>query len=187
MSSPPAGDMRWMAGFHNSIARPFASLYTRWALANLKSAALPNPTTAETTVSPDTPTEYRNSLNRSEEIRVFRVIYRYETFNHLFGRNKGRRRGGYPFYTINELFCCLFDPWEVEAIGCIDAFVREKYADIFNQIKGWMEGTVSRGLQIAVRMFTIDNYELLLAKMERAITTQKRNDDSFKKSLSTTA
>ncbi|OHF01735.1 hypothetical protein CORC01_02926 [Colletotrichum orchidophilum] len=217
MNSPRAGDMRWMAGFHNSIARPFARLYSNWALANLESAATSGSTMTGMMRSPDTRAQYGTALSRSEEIRLFRAIYRYESFHHLFGRNQGRRRGGFRFYTINELFCCLFNPWEVEAIGCVDEFVRNKYTDIFKQVKDdldpknpkfrqsngvlnpngsfcletewddWMEGTVSRGLQTAVRMFTISNHELLLVKMERALTTQQQDDDSLKKTLSAIA
>ncbi|KAJ2986361.1 hypothetical protein NUW58_g5066 [Xylaria curta] len=74
-------------------------------------------------------------LSRSEEIRIFRALYRYETYHHLFGQNQGRRRGGFRHHEIHDLFFCLFDPWDAEAIGCIEAFVRDRYKHIFNRVK----------------------------------------------------
>ncbi|KAK6062502.1 hypothetical protein SCUP515_13304 [Seiridium cupressi] len=68
-------------------------------------------------------------------IRAYRALYRYDTYHHLFGQNHGRRHGSFRHHEIHELFFTLFDPWEAEAIGCIDIFVRHKYEDIFNQIK----------------------------------------------------
>jgi hypothetical protein len=74
-------------------------------------------------------------LSRSEEMRIFRALYRYETYYHLFSRNCGERRGGFRHHEINELFFCLFDPWEAEAVGCVELFVRLRYEDIFNKAK----------------------------------------------------
>ena len=74
-------------------------------------------------------------LTRSEEIRIFRALYRYHTYQHLFGRNKGKRRGWFRHHQVHELFFCLFDPWETEAVGCIELFLRQIYENIFNDIK----------------------------------------------------
>lgn len=35
---------------------------------------------------------------------------------------------------MNGLFFCLFNPWEAEAIGCIELFVRLRYEDLFDQV-----------------------------------------------------
>lgn len=141
------GRLRWIAAYHISIARPLARLYSKWALANLKKAivssagqqgvaATENNESAEEEIANVASSSGQDvELSRSEEIRVFRALYRYETFHHLFGQNKGQRHGAFRHPDINELFFCLFDPWEAEAIGCIYTFVRHRYEDIFNQVK----------------------------------------------------
>lgn len=124
--------IRWMAAYHVSVARPLARMYGQWALANLKSATAqrgPGMTDAPLVCSDS---EFR--LSRSEEIRIFRALYRYETYYHLFGRNRGARHGAFRHHEINELFFCLFNPWETEGIGCIELFVRQRYEDIFNAV-----------------------------------------------------
>ncbi len=78
-------------------------------------------------------------LSRSEERRIFRALYRYEIFCHLFGRTlrhrRGHRWGGLRGRQINEHLLCLFDPWEAEAIGCVDLFIRERYKLLFEEVK----------------------------------------------------
>lgn len=128
--------VRWLAAYHLSVARPLASRYSEWALTNLREAAsslAAQEGVAETLVAHN---GHDIGLKRSEEIRVFRALYRYETYHHLFGQNHGRRAGDFRHHVINELFFCLFDPWEAEAVGCLDLFVRQRYEDIFNKIKG---------------------------------------------------
>lgn len=128
--------LRWLAAFHLSVARPVARWYSTWALANLAQATLPaDRAPAEST---ETAREKHRTLSRSEEIRIFRALYRYETFYHLFGQNKGNRCGGFCNYQINEIFFVLFDPWEVEAVGCLDLFVRQRYKDIFKKVSEWV-------------------------------------------------
>jgi hypothetical protein len=148
--STSAGYVRWLAAFHVRVARPLARRYSTWALANLTkatSSSADQDTDRTSTGSTATATPIRTatataaagdrdmSLSRSEEIRIFRALYRYETFCHLFGRNRGSRRGGFRHHMVNEVFFCLFDPWEAEAVGCIDLFLRQKYEDIFAEVK----------------------------------------------------
>jgi hypothetical protein len=126
--------LRWMAAFHLSVARPLARQYSTWALSNLASGASSSGThdagDPEATVG-----DQHFTLSRSEDIRIFRALYRYETFCHLFDRSPAIRRGGFPHYEINDIFFGLFDPWEAEAVGCIDLFMRHSYAAIFAEVE----------------------------------------------------
>jgi len=172
--------LRWMAGFHLRYARPLARLYSNWALSNLRRAiaseaghqeAEATETETETTksqaaeevlkggaVAQDDPSI---KLSRSEEIRLFRALYRSQTFHHLFGRNQVLRLGALCDFEINELFCSIFHPWDIEAIGCIDIFIRAKYDDIFNRVKAdlhpdnpkFME---SNGVSTSVRSYDLE-------------------------------
>ncbi|KAK7958586.1 hypothetical protein PG988_013434 [Apiospora saccharicola] len=143
--------LRWIAAYHLSVARPLAQRYARWANANLTltdlefslaATSLPRGVKRSPQGSWDDEQMEAGAsdvtLSRSEEIRIFRALYRYDTFYHLFGQNRGIRMSTeFLRYNINEMFCGLFDPWEVEAIGTIDLFVREKYHKIFTEII-WM-------------------------------------------------
>jgi len=113
--------VRWLATFHLSVARPMTNMYSRWALQNL-ARAVAGPDGQQHEQAPQDA-----NLSRSEEIRIMRAVYQYETFHHLFGCHRGRVPGNYQFHQINGLFFCIFDPWEAEAIGCIDEFVRHGY------------------------------------------------------------
>lgn len=64
-----------------------------------------------------------------------RAVYQCETYYHLFGRNEAIRQGSFTRYEIYDIFFSLFDPWEAEAIGCIDMFVRQRYDLIFDKIQ----------------------------------------------------
>ncbi|KAI1149085.1 hypothetical protein F4825DRAFT_431758 [Nemania diffusa] len=215
VNSIKGGRLRWMAAYHLAIARPMALLYSNWALTNLKKTILsstsqqgPGGTEIKEAVKEE-PTAQTNrdiKLSRSEEIRIFRALYRYETFQHLFGINEGKRKGRFSSHEINYLFFSHFGPWETDAIGCIHTFVTHKYEDIFNQVKAdlphtharskqkngtpdpydpydpfhaydleahhdlYMDGTISRGLKMAARLFAIDDHEKLVLRMRRCIT-----------------
>jgi hypothetical protein len=141
MASLGPSSCRWLAAFHVSVVRKLGRRYAAWALANLAYTRVPSPGSQEASdaeaeaeaAAAAAPTP--QPLSRSEEIRIFRALYRYETFCHLFGRNRCNRYGGFGEEQINEMFLCLFDPWEAEAIGCIDLFMRDKYRDIFIEVK----------------------------------------------------
>ena len=138
MNSLDPGNVRWLAAYHVSVAQPLARRYSVWALANFKNGA------SSSGANEVAEGEQGLKLTRSEEIRIFRALYRYETYYHLFGRNTGTRWGGFRHHEINELFFGLFDPWEVEAVGCIEIFVRQKYTDIFKEIKADLHPTNPR-------------------------------------------
>ena len=130
VSSLDPSDVQWLAAYHLSVALPMARWYSAWALANLEQATVAAAEPAEGVRS------WENMpLSRSEERRVLRAVYRYETFHHLFGQNESMRLGGFRHEQINEIFFCLLDPWEAEAVGCIDLFVRQRYENIFDQVK----------------------------------------------------
>ncbi|KAH8774578.1 hypothetical protein F5883DRAFT_627792 [Diaporthe sp. PMI_573] len=126
VSSLDPGNVRWLVAYHLSVARPLASQYSKWALANLTKAASSSPGEEGDAESPAVHRGHDTRLSRSEEIRIYRALYRYETYHHLFGRNQGKRRGAFRHHEINELFFCLFDAWEAEAIGCVELFVRQR-------------------------------------------------------------
>ncbi|KAJ8122620.1 hypothetical protein ONZ43_g1232 [Nemania bipapillata] len=139
--------LRWMAAYHISVARPLALSYGNWALTNLERAVLSSTGQQGATASDieeaaavggeehrATEHGYDIELSRSEEIRIFRALYRHETYHHLFGQNTARRVGAFRHHEVHALFFCLFDPWEAEAVGCIDTFVRAAYGFIFDQI-----------------------------------------------------
>ena len=137
-SGPGAGDVslldpsdvRWLAAYQLSVALPMARWYSAWALANLEQATI-----AATGSAEDVRSWGNMSPSRSEERRVLQALYRYETFHNLFGQNESMRLGGFRHDEINEIFFCLLDPWEAEAVGCIDLFVRQRYENIFDQVK----------------------------------------------------
>jgi hypothetical protein len=155
LKSVSQSSLRWLARFHLTVVRPFSRMYSAWALSNLaqapgsseslKASRRAAVTIAETTT--DEAEEARKSasaeaaqyqdvmLSRSEEIRIFQALYRHETYCHLFGRNKAKRRGGFGRDEINNMLFSLFYPWEAEAVGCIDMFIRHKYAIILHEVR----------------------------------------------------
>ncbi|KAI0205950.1 hypothetical protein F4808DRAFT_455447 [Astrocystis sublimbata] len=196
--------IRWVAAFHLSVAQPLARRYSEWALANLRGAVssteMNEAAQREAETDPAIQGKLAVELSRSEEIRVFRALYRYQTFQHLFGRNRGQRQGGFCDHEIFDLFFCLFEPWEGEAVGCIYLFVRSNYDDIFDQVKldlhpynpkfrqengvfnptgsydlegeyvDYMDGTISRGLKKTVRLLTINDHDELVQQMVRCLS-----------------
>jgi hypothetical protein len=140
MNSISPNCVRWMAAYQISVAQPLVRLYSNWALANLGKAA-GDEDAADVPMSNHS---HGTKRSRSEEIRISRALYRYGTFYHLFGRNKGARIGGFRHHEINEIFLCFFDPWEAEAVGCIDRFVRQRYEDIFNEVRNDLSDTNPR-------------------------------------------
>ncbi|KAK3298957.1 uncharacterized protein B0H64DRAFT_386718 [Chaetomium fimeti] len=216
MNSLDPSSCRWLAAFHVSVIRPLGRRFAAWALANMARARVTpaggreaGEAEAEAEAVPDP----QPTLSRSEEIRVFRTLYRYEIFCHLFGRNKCGRDDSFTDDEINEMFLCLFDPWEAEAIGCIDLFMRDKYKDIFEEVKwdlsdenpryrqpdsdvnplhsfdidgqwgDFMDGTVSRGIEMLARILAVEGHQALVDKMERCLTHHHELDAPLRKAL----
>ena len=115
-----------MVRFHWFVAAPLARQYTHWALSNLRSECA-----VELDVS--------EALSDTEETRLMRSLYRFQLCCTLFGKS----RLGIPpvigdkFESVEilVLFLSLFEPWEVEELACIYAFAKEKYEQVFRDIK----------------------------------------------------
>lgn len=151
MRSASSGELRWLARYHLHIVRPIAHMYSKWALDNLnKEIAYLRGKGAETKVHAE--------LRRSEEIRIFRAIYRNETFHHLFGFNNGHRDGRFCNHEINDLFFGMFNHWEAEEMGCIDLFIRDKYQHIINRVKDDLIPSNPKLLQDN----TVSNFQVLV-------------------------
>lgn len=146
--------IRWMAAFHLAVARPLTRIYSTWALANLARAATASlarerateQQAAELAEGSETMrgVAQETTLSRSEEVRIMRALYQCETYHHLFGRNRGPRCNAFRFHEINHIFFSLFDPWESEAVGCIDMFVRQRYDAIFDEVQADLHHTSPR-------------------------------------------
>ncbi|OHF01738.1 hypothetical protein CORC01_02929 [Colletotrichum orchidophilum] len=203
LTRPSGGQIRWMAAFHDSVARPIARLYAKWALENLCKAAASETSSISSSVS----MEDAMSLTRSEEIRVYRAIYRFETYCHLFGHNKGTRVYGFRGDKICDIFFGMFDPWDVEALASIYSFVKHKYDEIFDEVKedvsdtnprfrnpssgltlfdSWdlvtlhdeiMSGTAARGLRPLMRLLLIKDHEALVEKTISTFATDRDIDE----------
>ncbi|RMD44030.1 hypothetical protein DV735_g1076, partial [Chaetothyriales sp. CBS 134920] len=180
LESISPSSLRWMAAFQAFVARPLALRYAGSALANLREDTAADTAAAAMAGIPAESEDIDDCRSRSEEIRVLRALYRFQTFCHLFGRNKGQRVGGFDLHQIIEVFFGLFEPWEAEAVGCIELFVRDKYEDIFHEVKEdinlgeahqtYMRGTISRGLKVTVRLLAIHDHDTLVTKLRRCLT-----------------
>lgn len=128
--------VRWLSAFHLKVVKPLAHQYSAWALQNLFRVTSKAPAQNQETVGAPTVQQQDVALSRSEEIRIFRALYRYETYYHLFGRrNWEQEEEILRLREINSHFFGLFHPWEAEAIGCIDVFVRQRYDQIFDEVQ----------------------------------------------------
>ncbi|TGJ81522.1 hypothetical protein E0Z10_g7240 [Xylaria hypoxylon] len=206
--SLPPSRVRWMAAYHLSVARPLVRRYGSWALKNLEKVGLPS--VAQTNIARSS---HDIELSRSEEIRIFRALYRHETFHHLFGQNMGSRGGDFEGKDIDEIFFGLFHPWEIEAIGCFDIFLRQQWGDIFDKVKDdidpgvinvryckdiftrggryhmyktrrhYQDGMISRGLRMIARFLAINDHQDLVSGMERCLIDPSGDDESLVESL----
>ncbi|KAI9773741.1 MAG: hypothetical protein M1839_002012 [Geoglossum umbratile] len=117
-----------MATFYFSIIAPLARHYVNWALTNLSKM---------TKGSLD-----NGLLSKAEETRVHRALYRFQLYCNLFGAgrfiaSRPAIRSWHSFESIDILreFICIYEPWEVEEIACIYDFAKEKFNQIFNDIR----------------------------------------------------
>lgn len=120
LSAAPSS-VRWLAAYHRDIVQPMVNAYSQWAIRNLNSTLL--------CFKSSIPSLQYSAikLRRSEEIRIYRAIYRYATFQHLADFFSRLSFGLFGECEVNAAFFSLFDPWEVEAIGCIELFFIAKY------------------------------------------------------------
>ncbi|KAF5671877.1 hypothetical protein FDENT_10723 [Fusarium denticulatum] len=121
LRQPPEEDVTRIATFHTSIMRALMEHYAAWARANLKGLSEPT------------------ELSRTEERRILRGLYRFQIFCGLFGPPRGC---GYYFSEDNinseqrlQLLLDVYEPWEIEEILCINAFVHAKYRTLIKQVE----------------------------------------------------
>lgn len=113
-----------MASFHRTVVRPIARHYVKWALEQLASHV------GTSGPSMCTPTE---------KTRLTRALYRFQLCCNLFG--VGPHEDSRPTRLriepdeILSMFFAMFEPWEVEEIYCIYAFAKDKYNQIFTDIR----------------------------------------------------
>ncbi|KAK8115552.1 hypothetical protein PG984_012054 [Apiospora sp. TS-2023a] len=153
ITSLSSGCLYSMVAFHTSVAGPLANLYARWALANIAEAASSSSVSVGPQAASAAQTESSDLLNlsRSEEVRICRAIYRHETFYNLFGRHAGRNDSTFATHEVLGLFFYNFDPWESEAIWCINVFLERAYETIFDPIRHDIEACSPRLKQMTSR------------------------------------
>ncbi|RAK95623.1 uncharacterized protein BO80DRAFT_469240 [Aspergillus ibericus CBS 121593] len=114
-----------MATFHLSLIQPLVQRYTVWALSNL--AHEPEGLQSDA------------SLSTTEELRILRSMYRFQLCCNLFGvgchGTPFSPRSDFDSVGILRFFLSIFEPWEVEEIACIYAFAKERYDEVFDDIR----------------------------------------------------
>ncbi|KAI1347688.1 hypothetical protein F5Y01DRAFT_294547 [Xylaria sp. FL0043] len=130
--SLPPSRVRWMAAYHIAVARPLVRRYSSWALQNLR-----NETTLADARGRTSCDHHNNKLSQSEEVRIFRALYRLEVYCHVFGLNMGCRDDSELFDKLHiyEKFLCIFHPWEAEAIACLHTFLRDQWHAVFVDVR----------------------------------------------------
>lgn len=114
-----------VVAFHISVVEPLVRLYTSWALFNL--------------INQDEDLKGQKPLSKMEETRVFRAFYRLQLCCNLFAKGRHRtfwsHKPRFNSLEILRLFFCPFEPWEAEEIACIYTFAKQKYSQIFSEIR----------------------------------------------------
>jgi len=115
----------------SALIKRLTGRYAAWALGNLAKA-----------IDMKAPHTTNLALSSTEEARIVRAMYRFELTCHLFGVEPHyllrpvRRRAASDFEPeeVLRLFFLAFQPWEVEEITSIYAFVRDCYETVFDSI-----------------------------------------------------
>lgn len=118
-------DVAAMTLFHQKFVKPFVRGYTSWALANLNKHL---------------GTEIQHKpLTQTEETRIMRALYRYQLCCHMWGRadgDLGRQHWGSDKANLYvEDMLDSIEPWEVEELICVYAFVKAKLDETFTTIQ----------------------------------------------------
>jgi len=132
------GELYRLAEFHVQVVHPLARMYTEWALANLGrdiGVGLEEEGKRENKEKGpgDGDRGMTRVLSRTEERRLFQAIYRHEIFSRAFGF-RDLRAGTLRADLVNTFFFGLFEPWECEAIGCFNMFLRDRYQAVLDQM-----------------------------------------------------
>lgn len=117
-----------IVAFHLSIIKPMAKEVCRWALGNLT-----------TQLQKDPEKQYYDPLSTTEETRIVRALYRFQLCCCLWG-NASRARLWQRSWGFKESlhYPDLFEsiePWEIEEIGCVYEFARDKLMQVFRDIQ----------------------------------------------------
>lgn len=107
-----------MATFHASTVKPLVEQYASWALANIGTSTTPS------------------ALSSTERMRIQRAIYRFQIVCDVFGNrlkddNLATNR---PRHLGCLRFLAGYEPWEIEEILCINAFVQEQYEHRLSEV-----------------------------------------------------
>lgn len=123
----PPSCVRWMAAYHLLVAEPLVQQYVPWALSEFEKGLGGPDGFKGHKLHKLFGNPFSHRLSRSEEIHVYRALYRHETYNHLFGQNMGYLEGVFSGQQTDRPFFDLFELWEVEAISCLDTYVRQQW------------------------------------------------------------
>ncbi len=113
-----------MAVFHRSVAKPVMAHASRWFLAKLEQ---------------ETGTATDSELSRTEETRLLRGIYRLQLAAVVFGNGSQaevpppRDWGHFLTLSFADLIQPL-EPWEIEEIACVFAFVGSVYNPVLDLV-----------------------------------------------------
>ncbi|RSL49592.1 hypothetical protein CEP54_012351 [Fusarium duplospermum] len=206
--------LRSMSAFYLSVAQPLAHQYCEWALGNFIPAILDFVTRVD--FKPTAKDLGIDDLNpqRSELIRIFRAIYRYETYYNLFGCNEGKREGVLTAEWTNHRLLYHFEPWEAEAVACIQAFVYDKHEEIVERFKDnlyppnvrftleddvyrynepfhliagtndYLESILRRGLRTTAQLWAPHDDEELIVKVRQYLRSNRDLDSTLEDALS---
>lgn len=197
-------DLRWMAWFYSSTVRPLAAHFVAWSI-NSSSAKPATPLLNDTG---------HHDTSMTERTRLLRAFYRLEVFCHLFGGSQ-YQSSGFRCSDMSRLFFSEFNPWEVEEIGCVYTFIKERYEQVIAKVKWdfdaanpkfgdgltfepegslslgrdhdeFLNGTIGQGgLRLAFHMFRTEKHDDLVGLMKKALTTIEH--DFFREASSAVA
>jgi hypothetical protein len=69
----------------------------------------------------------------TERTRLLRAFYRLEIFCHLFAGSQ-YESSGFRCSDMSRLSFSKLSPWEVEEIGCVYTFIKERYEQVMAEV-----------------------------------------------------
>ncbi|KAF4340260.1 hypothetical protein FBEOM_5771 [Fusarium beomiforme] len=105
-----------LVAFYTKIVKRLAKQFVAWTQAH--HAGLSSPA----------------QLSTTEARRILRAFYRYQLFCNLFSPAPQSRRGICTNEERLEWFLDIFEPWEIEEILCVNAFVGDKYKEVLGEV-----------------------------------------------------
>ncbi|KAL1869131.1 hypothetical protein Daus18300_005667 [Diaporthe australafricana] len=138
LESMSLADIRWLTWFHTLTVKLLATQFSTWALTNLESAAAKateeqrmqeKPASLKETSTCNT---WPSGFSVTEQRRILRAFYRFEIFCHLFS---GGQHQSFRHDDIARIFCSQFESWEIEEIGCVYTWIKQRYGEIVAEIK----------------------------------------------------